>query len=218
MGTINPPIPTIGDPNSTEDEDVRTALIEIRDEINGLLNVDNLADDAGLTDGQLASPNNSVYKEIASSTTNIPNGATTGTYLFTEHGAITGVSAAITSYFPRIYLNDDNYLVAGKTTKLRLVTYQLTDNDDPESTFTCGVYPLSAVVAGNISVGTVVTDSTTVHTLTAANQISIDISEDFDIPETTGLYTIGVVISVGTTAASSDHTIGFSLQYRHVNA
>lgn len=43
MGTINPAIPTIGDPNSTEDPDVRSALVTIRDAINGALDTDNVA-------------------------------------------------------------------------------------------------------------------------------------------------------------------------------
>ena len=41
---INPTLPTLGDPNATEDADVRNALLTIVNAINGGLDKDNLAD------------------------------------------------------------------------------------------------------------------------------------------------------------------------------
>lgn len=46
MGQINPTIPTLGDPNATEDADIRSALITIRDVLNGNIDSDNLANAA----------------------------------------------------------------------------------------------------------------------------------------------------------------------------
>jgi len=54
MGTINPAIPTIGQPNSTEDSDVRSGMITIRDEINGNLDNDNIKTAANIAGSKLA--------------------------------------------------------------------------------------------------------------------------------------------------------------------
>ncbi len=48
MALINPTIPTLGDPNSTEDPDTRNSLITIRDAINGGLDDANMAAAAGI--------------------------------------------------------------------------------------------------------------------------------------------------------------------------
>ena len=54
MGLINPTLPTVGQPNSTEDVDVLNALTTIRNVINGGLDSANLAAAAGITADQLA--------------------------------------------------------------------------------------------------------------------------------------------------------------------
>jgi len=54
MGTINPAIPTIGQPNSTEDADIRNGMITIRDEINGNLDNDNIKSAANILGSKLA--------------------------------------------------------------------------------------------------------------------------------------------------------------------
>lgn len=69
MGTISPSIPTVGEPNSTEDPKVRSALIDIRDEINGQLDNDNIAAAAGISGTKLA--DNTVTGAKISATANI---------------------------------------------------------------------------------------------------------------------------------------------------
>lgn len=54
MGTINPSIPTIGQPNSTEDADIRDGMVTIRDEINGNLDNDNIKAAANIAGSKLA--------------------------------------------------------------------------------------------------------------------------------------------------------------------
>jgi hypothetical protein len=54
MGTINPAIPTVGQPNSTEDVDIRNGMITIRDEINGNLDNDNIKNAANIAGSKLA--------------------------------------------------------------------------------------------------------------------------------------------------------------------
>jgi hypothetical protein len=53
MALINPTIPTIGQPNSTEDQDIVNALTTIIAAINGGLDTANIAAAAGLTAAQL---------------------------------------------------------------------------------------------------------------------------------------------------------------------
>jgi hypothetical protein len=45
-GTIAPPVPTIGQPNSTEDSDLREAIITLRDAMNAVFNSSNKIDPA----------------------------------------------------------------------------------------------------------------------------------------------------------------------------
>lgn len=54
MGLISITLPTIGDPNASEDADIRDALQKIRDEINGLLDNANIKNTAGITHSKLA--------------------------------------------------------------------------------------------------------------------------------------------------------------------
>jgi hypothetical protein len=54
-GTLAPTIPTIGDPNATEDADVRSALVTLRDGINAVLTSANKLDGAQIGAGTLQS-------------------------------------------------------------------------------------------------------------------------------------------------------------------
>lgn len=54
MGTINPSIPTVGQPNSTEDVDIRDGMTTIRDEINGNLDNANIKNAANIAGSKLA--------------------------------------------------------------------------------------------------------------------------------------------------------------------
>lgn len=46
MGLVYPSLPTVGEPNSTEQPKVRQSLIDLRDTINGYIDADNLASNA----------------------------------------------------------------------------------------------------------------------------------------------------------------------------
>lgn len=54
MALINPTIPTLGDFNATEDPDIRSSLITIRDEINGNLDNANIKPAAGIVPSKIA--------------------------------------------------------------------------------------------------------------------------------------------------------------------
>lgn len=53
-GTISPTLPTIGNPNSTEDLNTRNSLITLRDAINALLTSSNAVDPSGFPNNSLA--------------------------------------------------------------------------------------------------------------------------------------------------------------------
>lgn len=109
-GTLT--VPTIGQPNSTEDQDIRDAL----NTLNGLLTSSNLLDgaqlgavsvaaaalasnsvttakiaDANVTDAKLASPNNSVYKMLLDGVVPIKDNEAAGTYQFNYEDTTGGV-------------------------------------------------------------------------------------------------------------------------------
>lgn len=105
MALINPQIPTIGQPNSTEDQDVANALTTIVATINGGLDTANLAAAAGITGAQLAAATVTSAKLAASSKLTLSTVAATASQ--TGSGAwadITGVSIAITPTVPVYYV------------------------------------------------------------------------------------------------------------------
>lgn len=64
MTLSSQPLPTIGQPNSTEDSKVRSVLSELQGIVNGNLDTSNIAASAGITDAQLASPNNATIQSL----------------------------------------------------------------------------------------------------------------------------------------------------------
>lgn len=117
MALINPTLPTVGDPNSTEDPDIVSAFGAIVSAINGGLDTTNLASGAGVTDAQLASPNNAATKLLLRTSRVIGAGAS-------YSGA--GTSFAMGATGDAVDWDPTLYAVAGKTTRwvhrVRLVT------------------------------------------------------------------------------------------------
>jgi hypothetical protein len=173
----------------------------------------------GITDTQLASPNNSVYRTIltsAAAATGVVSITTTNT-VFRSNGAMVGTGAAPVL----LYLDDADYTVAGKSTKLRVRAQALTNAAaDPNIDITFGLYPItgSAGGAGVITetIGTVTSGSTVA--ITNANLNTSDMEQgnsgDFTFPAD-GYYALGCVGS-GTQAANSFLALTAQLQMRHV--
>lgn len=95
MALINPTIPTIGQPNSTEDQDTVNALNTIVSAINGGLDAANLAAAAGITAAQLAA---SAKVLLTVDTATSTQGVTSSL------ADITGLSVAITPTVASYYL------------------------------------------------------------------------------------------------------------------
>jgi hypothetical protein len=77
---INPSLPTVGGPDSSEEPKVVTAFAAIIGAINGGLDTSNLATSAGVLDTQLASPNNAVWRPVAEYNFSMQSGITAGDY------------------------------------------------------------------------------------------------------------------------------------------
>lgn len=186
--------PTVGQPNSTEDPKVATAVSTL----NGNLDSSNKLDgaqlsatsvaaaalasnavttakitDANVTDAKLANPNNGVYRTLISMPFTVIAGTTSSASAKTLNSGSGGwvTSASIGSVGQTIglpvfdFLAAD-YTVGSLTTKFRVKMQVMVGSTSPSTvTFNGGLYPLS-VSTNDYALGTVVTGSTTGTTAT----------------------------------------------------
>lgn len=172
----------------------------------------NLTGAAGITDANLASPNNSAYKSIREAQGHVPDGSTSGSYYFGISGVTKSAVGGATQSPVSIYFDDADYTVAGKTQKLRVRAQAYVGGTAPATTLTVGLYPISSVGgAGGLLVatlGTVVSGSTVAFASPAINSKNEGNSGDLTIPAD-GHYVLGVALA-GTTAVNA--TVGLSVQ------
>jgi hypothetical protein len=260
MGIVSYTIPTIGDPNATEDVDIRQALVDIKNTLNGNIDSGNanaaslislfnstggltsgaideasvatalnllaaLTDGAlaanTVTDGKLASPNNSVYKTLLSSSASVSNAATANTYLMMGDSGkyINGASLAFAvdsvGQFPVKALNAADYAVAGKTAKLRVRATCMANGTAPGITLTPALYLVTpSGTANNLNLTLSAAVGAVAFATPAANSTTLSVSADFDFPAT-GAYGFGLLTS-GTIAANSIANVWAELQTRNV--
>ena len=203
-GTLE--IPAEGSPNSTEDPKVKAAIKRF----NELLNSENKVEDGGL-----ASPNNSAYRTLLTSSAVLVGGEGGGTFAL-DGGDGFKSAASITLGFPALFFKSSDYEVAGKTQKLRLRAQVGANATKPEVKFTFGLYPLTVAGAENelkFTLGTVVSGSTVELTGTASTIVEGN-SGDLTIPAE-GTYALGVVLS-GAIVTKSRVGLFAQLQTRSV--
>jgi hypothetical protein len=187
-GTLAPSIPTIGQPNSTEDSDVRESLITIRNGLNAVLNSSNGIDYPYRT---------LIFGHALTGSTagdNIPSLLSYNASGLVPSGSIisNGINLA------QSYLDEADHAVANKTAKLRIRAQVITNNTSPGlMKWTFALYPVSfssgagntVVVTMNPLVGnTAVIENPGTAKVTNAN------SSLFSVP-TTGMYALGVACS-----------------------
>lgn len=206
-GTLSPSIPTIGQPNSTEDADIKSALETLRDGLNAILNSDNTV--MGMQS----------YSTIFASQEIVSVDLPVGTYMM---GASTGATNPIPSAqsptaSPKFfYFDDSDYHISGKTLKLRLRAQIATNPTKPLVKFVVGLYPVTSagsVDALTLTLGTVVPGSTIEFNEPAASNITQKEASDFTIPSD-GAYMLGYTIS-GTLTNGSVAAISAQLQVRN---
>lgn len=121
MPDINPSIPVAGQPNSTEEPKIVTALTQLVGAVNNL-DTANLSATAGIVDTQLASPTNAVWRPIFFGEILISSSHTSGVayYVSNTSGGLVASGAATTAVLrPWVPIVAD-VAVAGKTTRVRL--------------------------------------------------------------------------------------------------
>lgn len=215
MGTVTLPITsrTSADDNDFNDCFVNDAAL--RDQINGNLDADNLANGA-VTDAKLASPNNGVYKTLVTA-----NAYMSAQIVAVYYVSITGKRWA--SGYPVsdtqevqphvLYFDDADYAVASKTQKLRVRMQVAVGSTSPSTTvLTGGLYPIS-VSGGNWTLGSVVSGTTAASTGLATNTLSSFASSDATIPSD-GAYCLGVAVTSAT--VPSGIAVSLQLQTRNV--
>jgi hypothetical protein len=98
---------------------------------------------------------------------------------------------------PFLYLDNADYAISGRNTRLRLRGTVSSNATPPAITFTFGLYPVTASGAADtviMTLGTVVASSTAAVASPAASETTAAVSSEFAVPSD-GLYAFGVVTS-----------------------
>jgi hypothetical protein len=213
-------VPTIGQPNSSEDADIANALQQIYDILNGNIDSSNIAA-AGVSNAELASPTAGRYRTICAEVScGFSAAQTTGTYVLCLNGKVNSAADTIVAGGPRLVsIRSADHAVTGMTTKLRLATWLAGNNTSMGScVIKLGLYPITAVSGSAttllITLGTVVTGTDV--TLTAPSNSAVQqASSDITLPSD-GVYALGMVIS-GANVPAGVGTSGYvSVQVRSV--
>lgn len=202
-------------PNNVNE--VKSIKTETAAYVNGADWVDtNRIAPGAVTDTELASPNNSAYRNLLHASTLLENSSggsiPAGTYFMEGLGFrvasgnntfinIPATPVSLPTSIPLIYLDDADYAVAGKTQKVRIRACVSTNATVPAVTITVGLYPVTFTGGSNLLVatlGTVVTGSTASFTSPSASASTTAVSTDVTVPAD-GAYTIGFVTSTTLT-------------------
>lgn len=162
----------------------------------------------------------SSYKTILEARpTVIGSSAAAGTYpLGSQEAAMTaasdGIQARSIFYFDPA--DHDASAIVARTTKLRVRAFVMTNSTAPGTTFTVGLYPVSAVTGTDpdATLGTVTSGSTVAVATPALSTRNQGNSGDFTAPAA-GYYALAVVLA-GSTAAVSVTVVRALLQMRQV--
>lgn len=201
MGLLAITLPTIGQPNSTEDIDIVNAFTTIQTEYNA--NIPNIL--------AVWQPVFSIYSYLG-----VVGAATY--YLVQSGGGQTpnGVNNG-SSPIAAPYVDPADFAISGYTTQIRLRATIYTNATAPAVTFTMGWYPVTfAGGVGNLipTLGTVVSGTTVAIASPAALSAVTGVSSAITMPAA-GAYSPGVVYS-GTPAANSYQAVMVELQVRHI--
>lgn len=175
---------------------VQTNFTDVRTWANGNVDDTNFLASAGMY---------TAYRTILAATSVLRVDAAAATfYLATGPlgAAVTGAAGNISpgspgDIPPLVYFDDADYLISGRTQKLRLRAQVSTNATQPLITFTFGLYPVTFAGAADVltaTLGAVVASSTVAIASPAASSTTPGASADFTIPAD-GLYCLGVATS-----------------------
>lgn len=216
MPDISPSIPIVGQPNSSEEPKIVTALGSIVATINNL-DKDNLSATAGILDTQLAAPNNALWRTLRSQPWSLTGATAAGTYLFGADGTQFLASAGTGKpLLPISVPTLAEYAASTKTLRGRVSVEFITNTIIPGVAMTFGLYPVPSVGGGvspftQPSLGTVVAGSTVV---VGPNGVGRGTSAGFDISAGANTYLLGVTF--GSATAANSFTVG-SIDFQFSN-
>lgn len=204
MPDINPSIPIIGQPDSTEEPKVVTALTQLVAEVNERVEESELSD----RDANWQSIVQCDYRAGINGLSTTPCYAG-GTAIIVSGSAGSAVSGL---WIP----NASDIAITGKTTHLRVRALIVPNTVNPGVTFTWGLYPISAISGATnagegLTLGTVIAGSTAALAPTASTPADVK-GTSFDVSAVTGGlggYVIGVVASGAQAATSNVACIAF---------
>jgi hypothetical protein len=199
---INPSLPAVGQPNSSEDPKILTALTTIIGTINNL-DTANLSPTAGILDTQLGSSPSGTWRTMAESVVIVGQSVTAGVWTVQEAGVGVVASGSNQQAAGPVYLDPAEFSPTRRTPKLRLKVAVIIAGP-PGTTLTYGLYPVGAISGGSnmaMTLGTVVFGSTWGMASPPGNTVQQGNSGAFSFP-TVGAYVFGVALT-GNMAASS---------------
>lgn len=202
MGTLALTLPTIGQPNSSEDVKIPNALSAIQTEYN--TNIPNV----------LAS-----IKSVSNPIGYIPGGTTAGEYYLLPSNIIVASSSSLASSGLAdgfTYLASTDYAIAGYTTKLNLRAIMLGNATSAGvGSITYGLKQITAGAGGSPSTLTVTLGAFAISTsIVAAGSGPQSLTVQAAFPSN-GLY-LPVVSWAGTAAANSGTVVGMQISVSYL--
>lgn len=173
--------------------------------------------DGTVTDTDLASPNNGVYRTIASIQGGFVAGTGGNSYFVAGNGTVTanGGSSA-NGVLGLVDIQAADYAVNGKTARLRTTLYVASNATAPANTHIGFLFPTAwagGIGAQTLTLGSVVTGSGATVASPAASLATRAVSGDYTLP-TDGLYCLGVTRS-GTATLNNIVSFLVLLEMRH---
>lgn len=217
MGVPSQALPTIGQPNSTEDAKVRSALSELQTILTGNVDAANITN-ATITDAKLTSPTSSVWRPFMTSATGLTALTAGPIYAFYRAQASQGATPSASGPAQELWMPVvADHAVTGLTTRLRLRVTIGVNNIAPTSTIVVGLHPMSPT--GNTSVA--LTPATAVTSVSfvapAANSVAATSSASFDLTtlSTSSIYGFAVTLTAASMAVNSYVFVSASIDMRH---
>lgn len=124
------------------------------------------------------------------------------------------IASSATGYAAAFYLDPADYTVGTRTTKYRLRVAYSTNGTQSGQTTTFGLYPVSSISGGIVTLGAVTAGSTVAFANPAINTLGQGNSGDFTAP-TAGYYALGFAAGAAWTAAA-EAAVSVRLQMRQV--
>jgi hypothetical protein len=213
MGLLNLTLPSIGQPNSTEDVDVVNAFSAIQTVLNGNLDGTN----APALEAAFSTWKTIQWGSGLATNAIVTAGGVYGIYPFA--GSSTGVwTTGLAAH--SFYLEPSDYTAGTRTTRYRLRAQCIVNGAAPTTNIVPGLYPVTSFGGGAGStptisaLGTVIAGSTITFTTPALSTNTVSTSTEFTAPAA-GAYAFALAIGGGF-AASSQVQINVQLQMRQV--